>query len=548
MSLDDFSNVVVTTGSAALSQVGFGTLLLACGHNYWADLSKEFTSVDGLVELGVPTDAPMYLMAEAAFAQRPKLKKVKIGKLTTRPTQTITITPVASVGTNYAISLAVDDRAPIAFSVASGTVDQVCDLLEAAINAAALDEVTVTPTGGATATALVLTVSAGHVLTFFGWAVTHMAVVDSTPGQTIRLTPSALNSTVYSVDLYCQGGAPATAEYTSDASASVDEICDGLQAAIHALGMPGVTVVPSGGTATYIDVLMTSGRLLFLAGWDDSRLAVEDRTQDPGIAADLAAIRLADSDWYGLAIDCNANDVIEEAADWAETQLLLFGYNNSDTLTGDASGHTTGIFYVLKGKSYGRSIGKANFNDTGAFGGVRMLAERFPHDPGAAEAGGVFAFKTLRGETADLLTSTQKTTLRADNAVVYESTAGVSHTLDGKVAGGEYADVVRFLDWFTIRLQERIASVQLSNQRVHYTARGLSMIETACRAQLSAGLRAGGIADSDDEGNPPNVEVPLLADTDPVDRAARTLRNVTISFRLAGAIQLVDPINVTASV
>ncbi len=549
MSLDDFSNIVVTTGGAALSQVGFGTLLCLVNHNYFADLVKEYTSADdATVNDGVPTDAPLRMMLDAAFAQKPKPKKVKIGKRTLRPTQTITITPVASVGTNYAITLAVDDRTPIAFSVASGTVDQVCDLLEAAINAAALDEVTVTPTGGGTATALVLTVSAGHVLTFKGWATTHMAVVDSTPGQTIRFTPLAFNSALYSCDFYMQGGS-GTAEYTSDASATVDEICDGLQAAILALGLPGVTVVPSGGTATYIDVLCTSGRILFFSNWDDTRLHIEDRTQDPGVATDLAAIRVADSDWAGLAIDQNANDVIEEAADWAETvDNMLFAYNSSDWLTGDASAHTTGIFYVLKGKSYAQSVGLSNYNDSGAYDGVRMLGERFPHDPGAEEAGGTWAFKTLRGRTADNLTSTQKTTLRGDNAVVYVETAGVSHTLDGKTASGEFADVIRFLQWFKVRLQERIATVQLTNQRVPYTARGLTMIEAACKAQVKAGLKAGGIADVDADGNAPLVTVPELSDTDEVDRRARVLPGVKISFQLAGAIHLVDPVNVTASV
>lgn len=547
MSLNDFSNIVVTTGGAALSQVGFGTLLCACHHNYFADMVREYTNANDLVNDGFPTDHPAYAMLSAGFAQRPKPKKIKLGKLTSRPTQTITITPNASVGTNYVIKLAVDDRDPVTISVASGTVDAVCDALEAAINAAALDEITVTPDGG-TATELVLTVAAGHVMTFFGWSTTHMTVEDATPGQTIRLTPTALNNTVYSVEFYCQGftGASGIAEYTSDASATVDEICDGLQAAILALGLPGATVVPSGGTATYIDVCMTSGRLLFMNDWDDTRLSIEDRTQDPGIAADLAVLRLADSDWYGLAIDCNASDVIEEAADWAETELLMFGYNNSDTAAGTSG--TTDIFSVLKGKAYARSIGIFNGNDTGAYGGVRMLAERFPHDPGARGAGGTFHAKTLRGQTADTLTSTQKTQLRAKNAVVYIVTAGRSHTLDGKTASGEFADKTRFLDWFTIRLQERIAQVELDNDVVPYDETGLAMFRSACEAQLAAGRKTGGIAATDADGNPPTVTVPALADTEEIDRAARVLRDIEISFRLAGAIHMVDPVNVTASV
>jgi hypothetical protein len=321
---------------------------------------------------------------------------------------------------------------------------------------------------------------------------------------------------------------------------------DGLQAAIIAAALPGVSVVPSGGTATYIDILCTSGRLVFVKNWDRTRCLFEDRTQDPGIATDLAAIRAADDDWYGLAISHNANDILEEAADYAETQLMMFGYNTSDYTVSTSVAGSIGL--VLQGKSYARSIGTFDGNDTGSYGGVCALAERFPHDPGARGAGGTFHAKTHRGRTPDILTSSEKTAVRAANLMPYISTAGRAHTLDGKTASGEFADKTRFLDWFVTRLQERLATVQLDNDVVPFDERGLALERNACLAMVSAGLKTGGISATDADGNPPGVEVPELGDTDAVDRAARVLRNVVISFKLAGAIHVVDPVNVTVRV
>ena len=547
MALDDFSNIVVSTGGAALSQVGFGTLLIAAWHNKFADEIREYLSADEAVADGFETDDPVYQMLQAGFAQRPKPRKIKLGKLTSRPAQTIVITPIATNSVAYAIQLGENDLALESISYTSdgsATVAEICTGLRAAIIANAnLSHVVATDN----TTNLTLTITGGNVLKFAGWDTARLTLVDNTPGQTLRLTPLALNQVEYAFTGYTKGKTAAVT-YTSDATATVNEICDGLQAAIHAAGFPGVTVVPDNATATYIDIKSTSGRLFFVKNWRRDRIKFEDVTADPGIAADLAGLRVLDDDWYGLAIWHNAALITEEAADWAETQLLIFGYNTS-SWRDCVAGQTTNIGQILKGKGYARSIGIFNGNDTGAYGGVRMCAERFPHDPGSRGYGGTWHAKQLRGQIADVLTSSEKTAIQGYNLQPYITTSKTrSHTLGGKTASGEYADVIRFLDWFRVRLQERLATVQLDNEIVPFDETGLALYEAACRAQLKAGRKTGGIAATDADGNEPSVQVPTLADTDEIDRKARVLRDITISFRLAGAIHMVDPVNVTATV
>ena len=57
-------------------------------------------------------------------------------------------------------------------------------------------------------------------------------------------------------------------------------------------------------------------------------------------------IQLYDADWYGLAVDCNARAITEEAADWIETQTKMAAFHTADWQAPD-SGQTVDIGAVL---------------------------------------------------------------------------------------------------------------------------------------------------------------------------------------------------------
>ena len=113
----------------------------------------------------------------------------------------------------------------------------------------------------------------------------------------------------------------------------------------------------------------------------------------------------------------------------------------------------------------------------------------------------------------------------------------MNHTLGGRAASGKPLDQTRFEDWFGVRLQEKLATIQLNNGRVPNDARGRGLIEGQCRAQLSAGIAAGGIATVDEDGNEPTVVVPTVAQTPAEDRAARVQNGIQIGFMYTGAIE-----------
>lgn len=450
MSLQDLASVTISTEGAALTQVGFGTLLCAA---YEAnavfqaqEYTRTYTDLAGAVADGFSSAGTVARMLTRAFAQNPRPANVKVGKLTAPATQTVK----------------------------------------------------------------------------FG------------------VVGSAQNSTVYRFTM-TRLGVSADIIYTSDSSATVSEIVNGLATAVEASTLASAVAAVAADTNTTCQIVEgTPGVQTYYSNWS-SNLTFADLTTDPvtGYAAQITTIRQHDADWYGCAIDHNCNALSKAVADYVETLDAMFFTNVSDTDAMD-SGVSTDLGKRLMTESLGRTLTGFDLDDTGGYGGVAMAAERFPHDPGSDGAGGTFHGKTLVGVTADALSPTQKANLRAKHYVVYETTAGRNHTLDGKVSGGEFADVVRGLDWFRIRLQERIATAILNNDKIPFTDRGISVIRSLVEAQ-------GKQAESVELFVPGSftVTVPKLSETQSADRAARKLTGVKFSAQLAGAIHLVE---VTGSV
>lgn len=92
--LDSIVDVSITAATSTPSRPGFGTTLIAGYHTLFADLVREYTSLAGFVADGATSAHPLYKAVASHFSQKPRPKKVKIGKLTTAVacTRTITIT------------------------------------------------------------------------------------------------------------------------------------------------------------------------------------------------------------------------------------------------------------------------------------------------------------------------------------------------------------------------------------------------------------------------------------------------------------------------
>ena len=345
----------------------------------------------------------------------------------------------------------------------------------------------------------------------------------SLPTQRWTITPVAQNNAVYKVQIGTQ-----TASFTADGTATVDEINQGLVAAITALGIAGLTaalVGVAGSSTAFTIAATTPGAWFEVQVLDVSLLSLVQDSADPGLAADLAAIIAVDNTWYGLTSVFAGKAEVEAIAAWAEANGKLFvqQVQDSDCLTSS----TTDVMSALKTSAYARTA-PIYHPDNGAFADAAWLGRMLPLDPGSAD----WAFKSLSGVAAVALTTSQVNNLKAKYGNYYVTVAGVDITLDGKVSADEWIDVILARDWLTARIQEREFALLTSSNKVPYTDEGIALVEKEVRAQLQEGIDNDVIAASP----APTVTVPRAADVSAADKTNRVLNNVVFTATLAGAI------------
>lgn len=343
------------------------------------------------------------------------------------------------------------------------------------------------------------------------------------PDLQIDLYPTAVNSRTYRVDLLGPAGLSATASFTSDATALVAEITAGLTSAINTAAV-GITATDQ---TTFVRLKAASAGLHFAAAAQDLSLITAQQTHvDPGIATDLAAIALESADWYGLTLSTGGKAEIIAAAAWVESNKKFGAFTSQD---GDILGSgSSDVASIVKTANNFRPIVMFSNRASFSHAGGALLGATFPFDPGSV----TFKFRKLAGVTADALTATALTNLRNKNAMFFTDYGGVAITAEGKTAAGEFADVIRDRDWFESRLQARVFNVLVNNAKVPFTDRGIAAVEAELRAQLTEGIQSGFLTN-----NPaPVVSVPLASAVASVDKAARVLKPISFTAKVAGAI------------
>lgn len=344
----------------------------------------------------------------------------------------------------------------------------------------------------------------------------------SPASQSIRLTPT-VTTQGFVYRLTVEGTA---LTYTVLAAATTTTIATAIAALIDALA----TVAASSSGANITVTPQVANTLVSIESWSPE-LTVQDLTADPGLAADLTAINAADPDWYGLALDSNGKAEVLAAAAWAESNSKLFVAQSGDSDV--LAAPTTDVFGTLQASAYGRTVPVFHPSICAQWIAVGLMAQRFTAQPGSD----TWAYKTVAGVAVHrALTSTERTNALAKAATIYETNAGVNVTVGGKVAGGEWADVVRGLDWLRARLRERVFGVMISTPKLPYTQAGIDTVGEAVKGVLD--LAASPAVQLLDNGTQ-SVLVPKVGSVSTTDKQNRTLSNVQWSAKLAGAIHLV---------
>lgn len=357
------------------------------------------------------------------------------------------------------------------------------------------------------------------------------------PDLQIDITPTAAHSTRYAIDLVGPAGLAGTAEFISDSNATVAEIVAGLVSAINTLAL-GITATDQ--SSTFVRLKAASAGLHFTVKVANySLLSPQETHADPGIAADLAAINGADSDWYGYTQTTGSEAEVVAASAWIENNKKFAAF---DSLDADViSNSTTDVASELQDDNLFRS--KVVFRrDSSQFPALGWLARVFGFDPGST----TFEYHSINGVSAEPLTESQVVNLKAKNASAQLDYGGKVMMVHSKVAAGEWMDIVRDRDWFESTMQidvaDAFAQASAAGRKFPFTNAGAAMLEGVLRKSLSKGLSSGFLADDVPEGqnDPYVINVPDASDVALADRQARNYRPIEWSARVAGAIHLTE--------
>lgn len=355
--------------------------------------------------------------------------------------------------------------------------------------------------------------------------------------QVDTITPTPVNNHHYIINLSgTKNGVPFNIayEYDADSSATAAEFVTGMTTAINAdTANNGVT---ASGSTTLILTANVAGQPFTTNLNGDANMALAHTTPNTGVVDSLAAIALVDNDWYALISGYRGLDDAMQIVAWIEGAGKLFGISSSSASLYDGSS-TTDLAYLVKNGNYYRTFVEYSA-DTANFPEAALFGRCLPTTPGSE----TWAFKTPAGQAVDVLTTTQINALKAKNCNYFTPFGGVNITLDGKVAGGEYIDVIRLIDLLASRMQTGIFGQLVRNDKIPFTNGGITMVQNEVINVLKANQKTGGIAPDDVDANGNLVpgfttSFPKVSDISANDRAARTLNGGTWTARIAGAIQ-----------
>ena len=159
-----------------------------------------------------------------------------------------------------------------------------------------------------------------------------------------------------------------------------------------------------------------------------------------------------------------------------------------------------------------------------------ILGRMLPTEPGAEN----WAGKTIKGIGIDTpidgaLTSASIAKINSFNGNYYTSVGGRDLTFNGKMASGEYIDIIYSIDWLEYTMQQEVFNVYANTPKIPYTNQGIGLIENAMRSSLELAKSRGVISSY-------TVTTPDITNISFTDKSNRNLKGVTFQAIATGAI------------
>ncbi len=357
--------------------------------------------------------------------------------------------------------------------------------------------------------------------------------------DTVTVNVTAAAEATYTINVLHRDSAGAVqtapATYLGQDLDTTTDIATGLATAVNALSV-GVTATGTGASVE-IDNDVAGADLGVTV---DGNLAIVEQESTEAIPEALAAIKRENQDWYGVALTSHTEADVLAAAEWAEANESMFFTSSAQATILDGA-VSSDIGSQLKTKQYFRTATWYHLHDD-EYLETAVAGHCFTYYPG----GETWANKRLAGISTDPLSEGQSIACDAKNVNTFEPFRNFAITQYGKVAAGEWIDVIRFRDWLVEQIKVNVVSAIINaDGKIPYTDAGIQIITNAMRVPLDLGVTRSGIApeELDERGRvipSYTISAPLAANVPTNDKANRVLRDVKFTARLAGAIHTAE--------
>lgn len=162
----------------------------------------------------------------------------------------------------------------------------------------------------------------------------------------------------------------------------------------------------------------------------------------------------------------------------------------------------------------------------------------------------VMANKSLKGVTSLDLKDATYTALQGKNYNFYTKTTDIETDMfiDARMASGQFFDTIQAADWLAYDMKYKLVNLVQQRGKIPFTEDGLAIVKQTISETCVEALNAGVIGTGYDQDN--NliengylIDIPELSEISKADKAKRILRDVKVTFLLAGAIQVINILN-----
>lgn len=370
---------------------------------------------------------------------------------------------------------------------------------------------------------------------------------ESTDVTTITCQAAPAASTNYTITLTDSIGVVESFTYSSAGVETNAAVATGLAALINA-GTVAITADASAADGTFTLVTDLAATEYSVVINTHSWLAASNVLSGTRTTS-LNNLKELSREWYVPMDESHLEADILEVAAWTEANTKLYGFSTASAV--DKTTALTGVGAKLKDLGYDRtfSLYKDEAGEAAtvaeSYAEAAWIGKQLPKAPGSSTWAltGLSGVDTLNDLGYPEITTTESTNLLAKNMNTYEDYNGLGATYNGTVASGEYIDIIRGIDWFEARLQERLFNLKYNADKVPYTNAGVALEEAQIRAQCDEGITVGLI------NGEIGYEVTTIdvADVSPASKASRAYTGYKVTFTLAGAIHY-SQVNITVSV